>query len=418
MAVSKSSTVPPPATADLLTPLLPALTAAAVSKEPATAVLPLLSPILRQRVKYLAPTSVDPWLRLLCYDTARAAKLSEVVQAGAAGGPLEPHPVSGEVEIDWDYDAETRFRRLDTETLQALVVLRELGLTFLLVYCVGDAEGQGGPDGWRVGEVSVVSSAQAPFASFGESKSLRQAEEDFTSGKTTNPSSATESATQAAASSGSKDDGHDADDDDDDYWARYDATPSRTPAQKPSPAPQSSGGPVRASSNGTQAARRDDDDDDDAEYFAQYDHVQPAMDNHDPDEEAAAAQVYAPPLGLAPHEQQQQQQRSLTNGSHDARSPPGGVALADVHSDRDRIAQGLLHPRPESSASSNGSQTVARLEEEAGRQETNEFGVKQHISRSVRSLFQLSRASGIDREEFERIVKRELDLLGIMGDIQ
>ena len=80
------------------------------------------------------------------------------------------------------------------------------------------------------------------------------------------------------------------------------------------------------------------------------------------------------------------------------------------------IAESLLHPRPESSASSNSSQLVARLEEEAGRQGQSEFGVKQHISRSVRSLFMLSRASGIEREEFERLVKTELDVLGMMED--
>lgn len=396
MAVSKSSAVPPPATADLLTPLLPALTAAAASKEPATAVLPLLSPILRQRVKFLAPSSADPWLRLLCYDSARAARLAEIV---TGGGALEPHPVSGEVEVDWDYDAQTRFRRLDAETLQALVVMTELGLAFQLVYCVNDAEGGG--DGWRVGEVTVAS-APSPFAVFGEATTIGQAEEDFASGMSSAP---------AVQTNGVAVDGEESKDeeDDDDYWARYDATPSRTPAQKLSPAPHAAGGPVRAPKPSSQAQADDDDNDD--EYFAQYDHVQPAMDNHDPDEEAAAAH-YAPPLGLAPPTEH----RPLTNGSQiDTRSSPGGDVTSP--SDRDRIAQGLLHPRPESSASSNGSQTVARLEEEAGKQENNEFGVKQHISRSVRSLFQLSRASGIEREEFERIVKTELDLLALMGDL-
>lgn len=401
MAVSKGSAVPPPAPAELLTPLLPALTVAAASKEPATAVLPLLSPILRQRVKFLAPSSADPWLRLLCYDAAKGARLSEVV---TSGGALEPHPVSGEVEVDWDYDSETRFRRLDSETLQALVVLRELELSFLLVYCVDDAEG--GADGWRVGEVSVASSP-SPFANFGEATSISKAEEDFANGRTSTPAIRTES----GAGSGEKSqNGDDDDDDDDGYWARYDATPSRTPAQKPSPAPRSVGGPVQAPGHATRASQ--DDDDDDA-YFAQYDHVQPAMDNHDPDEEAAA-QHYAPPLGLAPPATDH---RSVSNGSHDSRSSPGGVDDHD-HSDRDRIAQGLLHPRPESSASSSGSQTVARLEEEAGKQDSNEFGVKQHVSRSVRSLYQLSRASGIEREEFERIIKTELDLLGMMGDME
>jgi hypothetical protein len=60
--------------------------------------------------------------------------------------------------------------------------------------------------------------------------------------------------------------------------------------------------------------------------------------------------------------------------------------------------------------------TVAKLEESAGKQEQSEFGVKQHISRSIRSLFLLSRAAGIDRQEFERMVRTELDVLGMVED--
>lgn len=396
MAVPKSSAIPPPAPAELLTPVLPALTAAAVSKEPADAVLPLLAPILRQRVKFLAPTSSDPWLRLLCYDSGKAAKLAEIV----SGPALEPHPVSGEVEVDWDYDSETRFRRLDSETLQALVVLKELGIAFQLLYCVGDAEGGG--DGWRIGDVTIPAPS-SPFAIFGDATTIADAEENFAKNKTTKQPPAIQTNGGANEEEEEEDDG---------YWDRYDATPARTPAQKHSPAPQSySGGPSLTSG----ASQTKKDEEDDADYYAQYDQIQPAMDNHDPDEEAAVEQLAPPPLGMgsAP------EQRPLTDGSFDIRSSPGGSdGGAPNRVDRDRISEGLLHPRPESSASSNGSQTVAKLEEEAGKREHTEFGVKQHISRSVRSLFQLSRASGIEREEFERIVQRELDLLGMMGDVE
>jgi hypothetical protein len=403
MAVSKNSVIPPPAPAELLSPILPALAPAAASKEPATAVLLLLSPILRQRVKFLAPSSADPWLHLLCYDPAKAARLVDVAKSSR----LDPHPVSGEVEVDWDHDVDTRFRRLDSETLQALVVLRELGLSFQLVYCFGDAEGGG--DGWRIGEVSVASTP-SPFTVFGQATTIAQAEEVFASGKSAKPAVHTNGGTANGNGTHQSNDAQEEDNDDDDdddagYWDRYDATPSRTPAQKASPAPHAAGGPVQAPArNGYSQAAADED-----EYYAQYDDVQPAMDNHDPDEEAAA-QHYAPPLGLAPV------QRPSFGSSGVV--PPVGINGGDSPAaDRERIAHDLLHPRPESSASSSGSQTVARLEVEAGRQETNEFGVKQHISRSVRSLFQLSRVSGIDREEFERIVKTEIDLLGLMGDM-
>lgn len=384
-AAATTTTIPPPSPATLLSPLLPALTTAAVAREPASNVLPLLSPILRQRVQFLSASSPDPWLRLLCYDRARAAALQEV----ATSGELDPHPVSGEVEVDWasPADVETRFRRPDSETLQAFVALRELGLGFQLVWCPGDKEGGG--DGWRVGEVTTVDkgapSSSDAFAVFGGYTTAEEADASFRQGlKPQKQAAAAQKDDLLSAATAQTDDG----DSDDGYWDRYDATPSRTPAQNISPAP----GAVNGGSRGGGQATDEDD------YYAQYDSVQPAMDNHDPDEEAAAAEI-APPMGLSNHlqQQQQQQQRHL-----------------DLPSPQD---PSILHPRPESSASSNrGSDTVARLEEQAGRRGQSEFGVKQHVSRTVRSLWLLSRASGIERDEFERLVRTELDVIGMVGD--
>ncbi|KAL6869234.1 hypothetical protein ACO1O0_000558 [Amphichorda felina] len=390
MAVSGASPTAPPDPSSLLTPILPALTAAAVSTEPAIGVLPLLSPILRQRVQFLSASSSDPWLRLLCYDSSKAHQLVDLVSSSAATAALEPHPVSGEVEIDWDYDAQRRYRRVDSETLQALFVLLEIGFAFQLVYCVNDPDGG---DGWRVGEVTVADKS-APFEAFGGASSIAEAERQFEDKK-----KGQQAHTNGPVSANAhKEQEEQEEDDDDDYWAQYDATPGRTPAQKHSPAPRAAAsGAAPAISARDMAAEEKD-------YFAQYDNVQPAMDNHDPDEEAEQAHL-APALGLGAqahaHAQAQQQQQQQ----------PNGLSVPASGSD-----ESLLHPRPESSASSNGSQMVARLEEEAGRQGQSEFGVKQHISRSIRSLFMLSRASGIEREEFERLVQTELDVLGMMED--
>ncbi|KAJ3472878.1 hypothetical protein NLG97_g10660 [Lecanicillium saksenae] len=148
------------------------------------------------------------------------------------------------------------------------------------------------------------------------------------------------------------------------------------------------------------------------------------MDNHDPDEEAVAAQLNPPATGLSPLAEQ------LRRESWEAVRQPVAAAAHDYGSGvRDRSTSSedrilLQHPRPESSASSNGSQTVAKLEAAAAAstngggamQEQSEFGVKQHVSRSIRSLFQLSRSMGIGREEFEDMVKTELDVLGMMEE--
>lgn len=397
-----AATITNPDPSTLVAPILPALPPAAVAQEPAPGVLPLLSPILRQRVQLLSTSSTEPWLRLLSYDPAKAAKLVEVAQSGA----FEPHPISGEVEIDWDYDAETRYRRLDEETLQALIAVEMLGLVFQLIYCVGDTVGGG--DGWRIGEVTVPDKPN-PFINFEGVSSIAEADRQFKEKMTAKaPAQSGGLLAASAAQSGAfvPSNGQNADEDDDDgYWDQYDATPAgRTPAQKRSPAPRSLAASQPAASQ--EAA-------DEANYFAQYDDVQPAMDNHDPDEEAEMAAHSIPPLGTSIRAPDAAVDNNETQGSWTLADADGtGSSPRDSH-----LNAALLHPRPESSASSNGEQRVAKLEQMADQRGENEFSVKQHVSRSIRSLWLLSRGSGIDREEFESMVKTELDLLGMVEDM-
>lgn len=385
-----TASVPAPAVATLLSPLLPTLPTAAVSTQPAPPILPLLAPVLRQRVQVFSSGSKEPWLRLLCYDPANVAKLTDIVQ----GGSLEPHPISGEVEVDWDYDSQIRFRRLDKETLQALIVVPSLQLGFQLVYCVGDQEG----DGWKVGEVLPVDET-SPFESFEGQDSVAAADQHF---KDANAPKAAPAVNDAPKTNGTMylGDPVEEDDDDDDYWAQYDATPAQTPsaqtpAAKRSPAPQS-----LQASNPAGGSTED-------AYFAQYDDVQPAMDNHDPDEEHNLEGM-APPSGL--NHAADAKPTLGSPGQTEVSETTGAWTLADA-----QAAEGLVHPRPASSASSSkGSEAVAKLEESAERQGQSEFGVKQHVSRSIRSLFLLSRSAGIDRAEFESMVRSELDVLGMI----
>ncbi|KFA66326.1 hypothetical protein S40285_01924 [Stachybotrys chlorohalonatus IBT 40285] len=387
-----SASIPPPDLYTLLAPILPSLPAAAASTEPASGVLPLLSPILRQRVRLLSDASTEPWLRLLCYDQAKGQKLTEAVR----GTALEPHPVSGEVEVDWDYDAEIRYRRLDRETIQALVALASFGLAFQLVYCVGDVDGGG--DGWRVGEVSVPDTP-SPFSKFGGATTITEADRQFKTGQVRPPS--------APGRSGGSDDGDEAmEEDDGGYWDQYDATPPQTPGKNQPPTPPR--GTMPGKVNGGPSPDIDD------EYFAQYDHVQPAMDNHDPDEEAQLAQV-APPLGLS-HGEPKSAEAVGTDDTNGSWTLAGAADEDNSEEGHRRLDKTIIHPRPESSASSSGSRTVAKLEATADRQGQHEFGVKQHVSRSIRNLYLLSRASGIDREEFERMVKSELEVLALVED--
>ncbi|KAL2129586.1 hypothetical protein VTI74DRAFT_7557 [Chaetomium olivicolor] len=401
--------IAPPDVRSRVTPVLSALSGAAASTEPPTTVLPYLSPILRQRVQLLSSASTEPWIRLLTYQPAKVPHLTSIAQSGN----LDPHPVSGEIEVDWDHDVDTEYKRIDQETLQAMIVLKEQSLFFRLVYCTGDPDGGG--DGWRVGEVGVADSSLSAFAGF---SNIEEANKAFNAMKPTGKQQLGANGNQVAGNTssawGPQPVADEDEDDDDDYWARYDATPSRTPAVNRSPAPRSIAQtqPAQPEIQRSQSAEAED------AYFAQYDSVQPAMDNHDPDEEAHLAEHaehFEPltPLGLAKPEPTRVDGETIerTSGSQTLDSSYSGRSSRQ---EREEKAWELVHPRPASSASSNGSQTVAKLEEVAESRQQAEFGVKQHISRSIRSLFMLSRASGIDREEFERMVRTELDLLGMV----
>lgn len=386
----------PPKTEQLLGPLLASLPAASISSSPPTALLPLLSPILRQRVQLLSASSQEPWLPLLCYDTTKSSRLEQVVK----NERFEPHPVSGEVEIDWDYDVELRYKRIDEETLQSLASLRELELNVKLVWCVNDE--MGGEDGWRIGEVGVYE--PGVDSNWGHSN-ISQAEE------------ARENRSTPLLSSYNRSNGTnglltpDADvmdeEDDDDYWAQYDNTPARTPAPKDTaPAPMTSSAAQRA---------HIDADDGEASYYAQYSSVQPAMDDHDPDEAAQNGTVES---SLGRDEISKELQNNLAQ-DHDAPSALVWSHLQETEGNVMFNSGELAHPRPGSSTGSSGSDTVAKLERGAAAsaaREQSEVGIKQHIGTSVKSLYRLAKVAGIERGEFERLVRTELDCLGLMDE--
>lgn len=285
--------------------------------------------------------------------------------------------MSGEVEVDWQYDVEVRYKRVDQETLQAMASLRELGLDVKLIWCVGDE--LGGGDGWRIGEVSGLESTTS---SWGET-SITEAEEIFKTSQAT--SHTTHNGTNGDSILTPEDD----EEDDDDYWAQYDNTPAQTPAPKqPSPLPNGLGAHT-----------------DESSYYEQYASVQPAMDNHDPDEAQQNGDVETS-LGhdeitneLRQHLHTRPELNSASLASHEIDTTPY-----------------IAHPRPGSSTGSSGSDTVARLERTAARHEQSEVGIKQHISTSMKSLYRLSRVAGIEREEFERLIRTELECLSLMDE--
>ncbi|KAH8593602.1 hypothetical protein B0O99DRAFT_626657 [Bisporella sp. PMI_857] len=369
--ISKMTNVFPPKIESLIGPLLGCLLPATVSSQPPEALLPLLSPTRRQRIQYLSDDQDKSWLLHLLRQPASAAQETNLLNVvNSKRDLLEPHPVSGEVEVDWD-NIDVRYKRIDVETLHAQVLLTDYDLIVWLLWC-GNNQSSG--TRWTISDVSVPDSA-----SLWGYPTIDASEENYNT---------------LSLTIGANDDKDD-DDDNDDYWNQYDNV-----SGQPTPAPVGNVSSSVSLSNGSV---------DEDEFYAQYGTVQPAMDNHDPDEQLQQGAVQSSLGGDEfTHRLQQQLSRDLATDT-------AAVSRPDSVPQDDHI--GIVHPRPSSSSSSHSSRTVERLERQAeavaGR-ESAEIGIKQHISSSFKSLYRLAKSTGIDREEFERLIRTELDVLPLL----
>jgi len=379
--------IPPPEPHGLLPPLLACLPTAFASRHPPPALLLLLSPILRQRLSLITSTSTtnasDNWLRLLCWDNEKAEKLKDIVEHGT----YEPHPASGEIEIG---DVNTlKYKRFDQDTLRSQISLPEWGLTAVYLWC---ADGEGG-NGWKLAELLPYEQTPIPDESW--STSITEANSSSRSRIMSEALLDAEAADRKCSIGG-----------DDDYWAMYDHTPARTPAVKRSPAPN-----PQASTFQSRFGSED--------YYAQYGDVQPAMDGHDPSEEFEDA-GHSSLNGNALETILGRQNEHIPPSDPPAYEPPDSFHEHDYEDededDEDDDADAVIvnQPQPTSPGSVNGSDAIDRLEATAERQASSEIGIRQHISTSMKSMFRLAKSAGIDREEFERMVHRELETLSIL----
>lgn len=354
--------IPPPDPHALLPPLLACLPTAFASSRPPPALLSLLSPILRQRLS-LITSHTDDWLRLLCWDRQKADELHDIVE----NTTFEPHPSSGEIEVG---EVETvTYKRFDSETLRTQLALPDWNLTALYLWCAGDDEGSA----WRLSELLPHDHGLRTDKSW--CKTISEANEDA------KERLVTEALDQADAA-GRRPSVRSVDDD---YWDQYDKSSGQTPAMPRSPAP-----------NGNHVS--------DEDHYAQYGDVQPAMDNEDPSEQAedvGDSSLKGDTLTSIFSRQSQQTQQ--------LKSPPPYEDFQHGSNNEDAIVN---QPVP-SSPSSRGSDTVARLEKSAQHFSDSEVAIRQHIGTTMKSMYRLARSTGMDREEFDRIVQRELETLSI-----
>lgn len=361
--------IPPPDPHSLLPQFLACLPTAFVSPRPPPALDSLLSPILRQRVQLLSSTTIsisdETWLNLLCWDNEKASRIQGIVESTT----FEPHPVSGELEIG-DVENMT-FKRFDLETLRAQLPLPEWDLTVLYLWCGDEPENRD----WKVAELLPYDLDLEHDPSW--NSSIVEATEAFKSRASTGELHLRSSHVNRQAKTTSADD-------DSDYWAQYDRTPGRTPSQ---------GSPGPGVSERLDGPSEQD-------YYARYGSVQPAMDPEDPTEHNDAMES------------------STLNGDvlTSLNRRYERVHNTDLRRPLTRDAEPQLHNPQPSPPPSQGSDTVAKLEETAEKETFLEIGIRQHISTSVKSMYRLARSCGIDRDEFQRMIGREMEVLAMLEE--
>ncbi|KAI9694353.1 MAG: hypothetical protein M1820_009001 [Bogoriella megaspora] len=387
--------IPPPDPRSLLPPLLACLPTAFVSSRPPPDFLPLLSPILRQRLQLLAgdaPTASGSWLPLLCWDPRQGAQLPDVIE----GIQLEPHPVSGEIELGDIKPA--KYRRTDTETLHAQLILDDYGLSAVYLWCMGD-ESAGG-HAWRLAELRILNEQDVAVQ---WTDSIAEANENFRNQNFVEalqdwvPRQSNGNYNGIAHQPSNQEDN----DDDDDYWNSYDRTPGRTPLKR-SPAPTAPNASITDRKRSTS----------ELDYYARYEtEVQPALDAHDPSEAASEqheSTLNGNVLSIGQEDYKPQLQSVLPNGNSTADTPTSPYRTRSTSNQTD---DNVSQPRPISPPSPGH---VARLEESASSHSQAEVGIRQHISSETKNLFRLARSAGIDRAEFTQIMNREIESLAML----
>ena len=407
---------------------------------------------------------------------------------------LEPHPVSGEVELDEGEIDNVRYKRLDVETLHARVDFGSIGLRVIYLWCYSGKEEQGVAadteeqvDRWRLAELVAIEEDEKIIEENETAWAESVAGADETFGRMKDGGDQTlagvinnnSAKTAITAKNGHDNDNNDEEDDDDAYWAAYDQTPGPTPTRT-SPPPL--GGPSAGSrtrsntaiytstSNGrnsgpnpnlntkpynTNSANGNSKSStssvskrgsytaslansrnisaSELAYFARYEsEVQPAMDGHDPDEERGV------PNQSNTTKTETSRTRRLIDGapysSNANASDNNGTTMAQ--NQNPNLNPDLVHPQPQPHNTYHSPPTSANtittgittmnnpraadlasnLEcyaSLASHQIRAETAVRQHIATNVKSMYRLAGSVGIGREEFERLVMTEVELLGV-----
>lgn len=438
--------IPNPNVEDLLPPFLAHIPIAFSSSQPPPSLLVLLAPILRSRVTLLSgpslphagvasnslPSLADSWLSHLTWSSSGAELCESLSQQD-----FSPHP-SGEFEIG-EYEFKG-IRRSDEETIKSRVELPERGIEVFFLWVEKSVGSrimgmQAGEDaveeeGWKIVDVKLINDKSSGSHQVEEKwyPTVAEAEECYRREKEAQKQHQTVKETQLVTSPPvvnpylplptSSQNQQDNEDEDDSYWDMYDRSPARTPAVQ------------------HQTHIQNDD-----EYFARYNNVEAALDKESTEPEPAAPGrvwynapvTYSSHSGVSQNTTLQQPQvslQALITQTPPAPStfPPFTVPMSPPISSTSKptslasstpplqATTEIKAPSPRGSPRAGSPSSVSSLERLAAKQMQAETGVKQHIGTTIKSLFRMARVVGMDREEFDRVVRTELEILGMVEE--
>ncbi|KAK6337985.1 hypothetical protein TWF696_001457 [Orbilia brochopaga] len=403
--------IPPPSLADLLPAFLAHIPASFASPHPPPSLPPHLTPLTRSRLTHLSfnlPTSSSDssWLSLLTWSSDPSD-----------GQALHDHLVAQDYYFLHQAPSPGTFqckgfRRLDAETLQALVSIPEIELLVVYQFTENDvpANGASGTENsWKVHDVRLSDDEDALLRAGSWHDSTDAAEESFRSRNYTYPTRPTVS---TAVATNYQDVAAD-DDDDDDYWGRYDDEDTESTAgdheQHAATASQQQS-PVQLAAS--LLARRvldpqpDDTAADEDAYFAQYADVQPVLDNN-----TSTTTTTAKPKPANINTDNRRDSLSTTHTAATDREEPTSTSLSTP-------LTAFTHPSTHISPLQQQSKAadVAALERAAEVHTQAEVAIRQHVSTSIKSLYRLWKAGGLDADEFARVVERDVEVLRLVEE--
>ncbi|KAK6531963.1 hypothetical protein TWF694_003126 [Orbilia ellipsospora] len=406
--------IPPPTLTTLLPPFLSHIPASFASPHPPPSLPPLLTPLLRSRLTHLSTTSSN-WLTLLTWSSNPSD-----------GENLHSHLSTQDYYFLHQPPSPATytlkgFRRLDAETLQCLILIQELEIIILYQFVaddIVDEEGERG-DGWKVHDVRISDDEEC-FTSSGVAAfvgCIEEAEEGYRSRSISSRYTSTVDTNTIA--SGVKVDENE-DEDEDDYWGRYDdedtessagdqyeQPPQQTEQQHRSSFSHIHQSPVQLAAS--MLARRvlhpeqeTEEDKEEEEYYARYANVEAVL-----DKPPAAARA-------------DMDRRDSISTTHTTQSNERVLGDLNTPSTRITIPSAKISPTVvNNTAASNprvGERVVGELESAAQVHTQNEVAIQQHVSTSIKSLYRLWKAGGMEAEEFGKFLEREVEVLRVVEE--